>query len=588
MMPVLDPTPPGPPGPSPSPKAAAEGGAGFLNALAGAVEKGADRPAPETPEGNAVLEPGRVATVVVAPFSGEVAAPPAVELAAESAETLDIEPLGAVRPAPTSEAAADGAPALSAEPAVGESGPSSAGSGAGRSTFPAPSAGEAGATDQGMRTAPPSASAGNVGPPVSERPLSGATPTQLASPAASPADNAVRTAGGEGGAVRPAADVGGGEPAPRTETRDTRPPPASGAAPSPRAPGPATPEPSPQPTARGVEAPDVSAAEARPARPVSSSERGGEPAVRAERGRSASLGGHPAPVPAVDEPAGAHPLNGAERPPPSEDHPIRAEQRSAGGRPPADRPASLVDRAPVSGERLARSEPAPTPRAPGDDAPTPDAESTSRPDTRAVRQAPAAIDPVGLAPSVAGEAASTRIEPSAPPPLDVEPAVEVSALAPEVRTAAEAPESAVRPALPPRLSAAAWMSRLPAAGAQSVQVALGGGDGTVRLQTQRDGDGVAVTVRFSDPELQALAATPRGPAPRGARRPLRRAPSRLVLADALGADAGGTSEHASDADDHPAAGRPTPRVDGRPDTSDTNAPPHRPAPPAGGRREWVG
>ena len=69
---------------------------------------------------------------------------------------------------------------------------------------------------------------------------------------------------------------------------------------------------------------------------------------------------------------------------------------------------------------------------------------------------------------------------------------------------APAPPTRVRSPLPARLAAPAWIDRVPGAG-QEVRVSLGE-DGAVRLQTVQDADGVTVSVRFSDPELQALAA----------------------------------------------------------------------------------
>ena len=67
------------------------------------------------------------------------------------------------------------------------------------------------------------------------------------------------------------------------------------------------------------------------------------------------------------------------------------------------------------------------------------------------------------------------------------------------------------PAVPARLAMPSWASRLAeATGGRSVQVALGD-DGSVRLQTIRDADGMTVVnLRFSDPDLQALAGAHAG------------------------------------------------------------------------------
>ncbi len=132
-------------------------------------------------------------------------------------------------------------------------------------------------------------------------------------------------------------------------------------------------------------------------------------------------------------------------------------------------------------------------------------------------------------------------------------------------------------ALPARLSPAAWLGALDAAGSRAVQVALGD-DGTVRLRTERDGDGVAVRLHFSDPDLQALA---------GAHADRLRdllsdhfsEPVHLSFGDGSGAGGGsqGTGDGAPrDRDRDPSASGATPEP----------SPPSRS--PAPGRREWIG
>ena len=147
-------------------------------------------------------------------------------------------------------------------------------------------------------------------------------------------------------------------------------------------------------------------------------------------------------------------------------------------------------------------------------------------------------------------------------------------------TASDAPATTAsrptRAALPARLAAPAWLSRLTPEAAQ-VRVALGE-DGAVRLHTRPDGDGVAVTVQFSDPEMQALAAAH---APR----------LREVLAAHFGADVTlslgdadvGQGERGSARD--PAPSTPTASATGRPSLDSATIRPRR---ALGAGREWIG
>jgi hypothetical protein len=140
--------------------------------------------------------------------------------------------------------------------------------------------------------------------------------------------------------------------------------------------------------------------------------------------------------------------------------------------------------------------------------------------------------------------------------------------------------------LPARLASAAWIEALGTAAGRSVQVALGE-DGTVRLRTDRDGDGVAVRLHFSDPELQALAGS------HAAR--LREVlaehfaePVRLSLgdpsanggpaSDPSGGDARGSGERGGHSSPQPVRG---------PSGATASSSTDRPLAPDG-RREWIG
>ena len=162
-----------------------------------------------------------------------------------------------------------------------------------------------------------------------------------------------------------------------------------------------------------------------------------------------------------------------------------------------------------------------------------------------------------------------------------------AALALDGRSAPSRTAEPAAPPLPARLAMPAWAARLAdAAGGRSVQVALGD-DGSVRLQTVRDGDGLTVSLRFSDPDLQAFAGL------HAAR--LRDAldahfaePVRLSLADGSGGPSDGSPSNGS------GAGGSSGREPGGHTPGRSAAPagrPSDPAPPAAappGRREWIG
>ena len=125
----------------------------------------------------------------------------------------------------------------------------------------------------------------------------------------------------------------------------------------------------------------------------------------------------------------------------------------------------------------------------------------------AVRSAATISTPTGTSVSVAPPVDPAVLDavPTAPegsPDLAALDAPATPGAAPETSARAAAPAHGP---LPARLAAPAWVGRLDAADLD-VRVPLGD-DGAVRVQTTREGDGLAVTVRFSDPELQALAAS---------------------------------------------------------------------------------
>ncbi|WP_412069068.1 hypothetical protein [Rubrivirga sp. IMCC43871] len=154
--------------------------------------------------------------------------------------------------------------------------------------------------------------------------------------------------------------------------------------------------------------------------------------------------------------------------------------------------------------------------------------------------------------------------------------------------ASSSPSATTRAEAPARLAAPAWGRALDAAGGRAVRLDLPDG-GSVRLQAASGADGVAVSVRFSDPDLQALAG-----AHAAQLREVLDAhfgePVRLTIADASAASADGRADGRADGDasgspgDRPHGGHGGP---GPPDpTSSTPTP--SPAPVVTGRYEWFG
>lgn len=226
--------------------------------------------------------------------------------------------------------------------------------------------------------------------------------------------------------------------------------------------------------------------------------------------------------------------------------------------PPAARPLSTAPREhgpatppperPLEGDAPPPAAAAPRPEADGPRPPAPEPSQADAPP-----------------PAEAGAETSATTEPP--------PATAPATVRPTARTAE------VAPALPPRLATPVWLDRLDvlAAAPNHVEVALGEGDGTVRLQTRRDGDQLSVVVRFSDPELGALA----GAHARQIAEALEQhfaEPVRLALGDAT-ADGRGRGDQRGDArPEAPSAGSPTASGPPPPDASP------RPL----GPREWVG
>jgi len=135
----------------------------------------------------------------------------------------------------------------------------------------------------------------------------------------------------------------------------------------------------------------------------------------------------------------------------------------------------------------------------------------------------------------------------------------------------------------------AWLERLTPASERHVQVGLGD-DGSVRLQTLRQPDGITVQIHFSDPELQALAGV-HVDRLRTALETHFAEPVRLSLSDGLATDSGTTDSGASDPgfansrQRDAASSSQTQRP--RASASDLSSPtPARS--PLDGRREWVG
>ncbi len=192
-----------------------------------------------------------------------------------------------------------------------------------------------------------------------------------------------------------------------------------------------------------------------------------------------------------------------------------------------------------------------------------------------------------------GEAAAAATSDLAAPEGDADPPPPSAdapdlAASPSVATDAKATASVRAPAppLPARLAAPAWIGKLATVAGQAVQVMLGE-DGSVRLQTQRDNDGVSVSVHFSDPELQALAGT-HAARLRDVLEAHFTAPVRLSLSDGLTADAGASDAQTSG--DHASNGSPSGGSSAATAASQSPSPAlsSRPTARADGRREWIG
>lgn len=117
---------------------------------------------------------------------------------------------------------------------------------------------------------------------------------------------------------------------------------------------------------------------------------------------------------------------------------------------------------------------------------------------------PPAHAPAGISAPVPDATFLPLAEAARPEGMTVEAA---PVLAPEAAGSASRTASGSAPAsaLPARLAVPTWLGPLASATAPGVEVALADGDGHVRLQTERSVEGLAVVVRFSDPELGALA-----------------------------------------------------------------------------------
>ena len=154
---------------------------------------------------------------------------------------------------------------------------------------------------------------------------------------------------------------------------------------------------------------------------------------------------------------------------------------------------------------------------------------------------------------------------------------------------ARASDDGVRPPAPPvpaRLAMPVWLERLPPASERHVQVGLGD-DGSVRLRTSRQPDGITVQVHFSDPELQALAGV-HADRLRAALETHFAEPVRLSLSDGLASDPGTSDSNSGFADSRQReAAPPSDARRSRPSGGDLSSPtPTQPS--LNGRHEWVG
>ena len=205
------------------------------------------------------------------------------------------------------------------------------------------------------------------------------------------------------------------------------------------------------------------------------------------------------------------------------------------------------------------------------------ARSTDVPDARLGEALPDATTPDAAALDAPTPDPATPPAEAPDPTASQPPAADVRAA--EVRAADVRPTPVP---LPARLAVPSWLGKLSATAGQAVQVMLGE-DGTVRLQTQREQDGVTVSVRFSDPDLQALAGA-HAVRLREVLEAHFTEPVRLSLSDGLAADAGASDSHTSDGRASNGAS-PGASADGAAVSTTSTA---RSTARASGRREWIG
>jgi hypothetical protein len=290
---------------------------------------------------------------------------------------------------------------------------------------------------------------------------------------------------------------------------------------------------------------------------------------------------------ALPEAAASGPADTASPPPPSTTAELPESLATpAAGRTPADSvdevaPRVLADsdappapaRTAAAADRVEADAPADA-QAGGATAPAP---SRTTADEERVRHAALQLDTDGPAPSPSSAQPSDAVAESvAAPDRPAAPASSTSS-APEVRTAAPEP-------LPARIDPVHWARLLDRVGGarRILEITLDDGDGTLRVQADRGIDGLTVQVRFSDPELHALAGAHASRLQDALSTQLS-APVRLSLADAPSADAGGSGQHPSGQPEREGSAQPTNRV---PAAGASVEPTERRN--ALGHREWVG
>lgn len=396
-----------------------------------------------------------------------------------------------------------------------------------------------------------------------------------------------------------------GEPVPSSEPVPSGAPSSDEAASSETS-APAPPSSLPDLPARIGRAADSRPVAPKPAAPTVTPEPGAVAAPPEDAGTRTEASPSPAPLPEVVRVPGTAPAPAApesrlqaevavrlvgeeEVAPPSSDAGPAAESED-GPRPSA--PAASSAEAPPAAATSA--EPAPRPEAVGGpSAPErgaqphpppsagPDAAAPGAPEELSAAGGPASTAPLPPATPAETGALVPEADPDSAPAPDLPeaaaPETTPDVAVPSAQTTAPPPEAPG--ALPARLAAPVWVNRLDvlAAGQHSVEVALDDGDGTVHLQTRRDGEGLSVVVRFSDPELGALAGVHARQIAEALEAHFAE-PVRLAVGDHA-ADGG------SSGDRTPHDARPqTPR------TASTEAAPSSdaPAPRSLGRREWVG